>query len=337
VSVSHGASLLKKVPPLDAELARQILEAAPTVIHVYDLRAEESVYQNRRFGELLGHPAAAQAPANDFHMHIHPDDAALFPDHRARLKTLGRGETLSWEFRMRDVAGEWRWFLSRDTLLSRDDDGAPLLAVGSAFDITDQKRAEEHKELLADEMRHRARNLVSLVQAIGRMSRPKDQPEVVRHIDALMGRLLTLLKTGSILLSSSSRSAELRAILEASLAPFAADSQPVRISFDGPSVVLTEHTAGGLGLAFHELATNAVKYGALSQDSGRIAITWSVRDGHFVMEWKELGGPTVRPPGQEGFGALVIRQSVARERNGRITLDYLPDGLRCRFEFEIGD
>ncbi|HWA89833.1 MAG TPA: HWE histidine kinase domain-containing protein [Rhizomicrobium sp.] len=326
---------MKNVPPLDAELARQILEAAPTVIYAYDVQSQKSVFQNRRFGELLGHPQATHPPENDWRLHIHPDDAALFPAHRERLKAIRHGETLSWEFRMRDVHGGWRWFLSRDTLLSRNAEGAPLLVVGSAFDITEQKRAEEHKELLADEMRHRARNLVSLVQAIGRMSRPKDQPEVGQHIDALMGRLLTLLKTGSILLSSSSRSAELREILESALAPF---NHASRFTIEGPSVVLTEHTAGGLGLAFHELATNAVKYGALSQESGRIAVVWALEnDGaQFVMEWKESGGPPVAAPNSEGFGALVIRQSVARERNGRIALDYLPDGLRCRFEFEMG-
>ena len=131
--------------------------------------------------------------------------------------------------------------------------------------------------------------------------------------------------------------AELRAIVETALAPFTAENQPARISFDGPSVVLTEHTAGGLGLAFHELATNAVKYGALSQDAGRIAIEWSVRNGRFAMDWVERGGPMVGSPGKEGFGALVVRQSIARERNGKIALEYRPDGLRCRFEFDMGD
>lgn len=103
--------------------------------------------------------------------------------------------------------------------------------------------------------------------------------------------------------------------------------------------MVSEHTAGGLALAFHELATNATKYGALSVESGRVTIAWTVsqRDGGqcFAMEWKESAGPPVQPPASEGFGALVIRQSVARERNGRIALDYLPEGLRCRFEFDF--
>ena len=138
----------------------------------------------------------------------------------------------------------------------------PELVVGIASEITDQKRAEQHKELLADEMRHRARNLVAIVQAIGRMSRPKGQPEVNKYIDVFMGRLLTLLNTGGIVLSSTARTADLREILDAALKPFASS----RISIQGPAVSLSEHTAGSMALAFHELATNAIKYGALSAE-----------------------------------------------------------------------
>lgn len=329
-----AASPLQRI---DAALARQVLETAPTVIYVYDLKREISVFQNRRFGELLGHPPPESPHANEWMAHIHPEDASRFPAHRERLKAIRPGETLAWEFRMLDASGDWRWFLSRDALLSSDEDGRPLFIVGSASEITEQKRAEQHKELLADEMRHRARNLVSIVQAIGRMSRPKDQPEVNKHIDTFMGRLLTLLNTGGIVLSSTARTADLRAIVEATLAPFGRDDILPRVSIDGPAISLSEHAAGGLALAFHELTTNAIKYGALRTETGKIAIRWTLTPGSdgelFAMEWKESGGPPVQPPSAEGFGAMVIRQSVARERAGRIVLDYLPDGLCCRFEF----
>jgi PAS domain S-box-containing protein len=327
--------LASSTPPLDARLARQVLEAAPTVIYVHDVQRGQSLFQNRRFGELLGHPPDADpAHPGDWTAHIHDEDAKLLAAHRERLKTIKRGETLLMEYRMRDAAGEWRWFLSRDSLLSSDHHGLPELVVGSAFDITEQKQAEQLKELLADEMRHRARNLVSLVQAIGRMSRPKNQPEVNRHIDTFMGRLLTILNTGGIVLSSTARTAELRAVIEATLAPFASANVTSRVSMDGPAVLLTEHTAGGLALAFHELATNAIKYGALSVEQGSIAVRWTLDAGRFTMEWKESGGPPVQPPAQEGFGGMVIRQSIARERGAKITIDYLPDGVCCRFEFE---
>ena len=326
-----------KNPSLDPVLASMVLEAAPSVIYVYDVQREHSVFQNRRFGELLNHPPL-EPDGSEWALYIHQDDAEKFQAYRQRLKNIAPGETLFWEFRMRDAQGVWRWFMSRDNLLTSDDRGRPLLIVGSASDISEQKRAEQHKDLLAEEMRHRARNLVSVVQAIGRMSRPKGQPEVARHVDAFMGRLLTLLNTGSIVLSSHTRTAEVAEIARTSLQPFQ-DGRTERIAMEGPKVEVAEHTAGGLALALHELATNAVKYGALSSETGKVAVKWessftqSAR--RFVMTWTETGGPAVRPPTSEGFGALVVRQSVARESNGKIEIDYAPAGLICRFEFDL--
>jgi two-component sensor histidine kinase len=240
---------------------------------------------------------------------------------------------------MRDAKDNWRWFQSRDSLLSSDPAGAPLMIVGSASEITEQKDAEQRKELLADEMRHRARNLVAIVQAIGRMSRPKGQPEVNKYIDTFMGRLLALLNTGGIVLSSAARTADLRAIAESTLGPFKSEAQSSRISVDGPSLFLSERIAGGLALAFHELATNAVKYGALSIEGGSVSLSWKVtEDGSekgATIEWRERDGPTVSPPPAEGFGAMVIRQSIAREPGGEVVFNYDPSGFHCTLTFKL--
>lgn len=321
---------------LDAELARRVLESAPTILYVHDVQNERSIFQNRSFAELLGLPEIA---ADEWESLVHPDDAKKLGRHRARLKTIDAGETLFWEFRMRDCAGNWRWFLSRDVLLSRDSVGKPLLIVGNASDITERKDAEEHMEILAGEMRHRAKNLISLVEGIGRLSRPKDQPAVNAFVDTYMGRLKALLRTGDIVLSSNQRSAYLQAVLETVLSPFQNEDEPERITLRGPAVALSERTAGGLALAFHELATNAVKYGALSAPAGRVSVCWTLQPGdggeEFAMEWRESEGPAVSPPLAEGFGGKVIRHSIAHESKSRIALDYLPEGLRCGFTFHI--
>jgi PAS domain S-box-containing protein len=323
---------------LDADLTRNILEAAPTILYVYDLEKKRSVFQNRRFGELLGHPSAGKN-SSDWTTFIHPEDADRFPVHREKLHAIRAGEVLFWEFRMRDASNNWRWFQSRDSLLSSNSSGAPLLIVGSASEITEQKDAEQRKELLADEMRHRARNLVAIVQAIGRMSRPKGQPEVNKYIDTFMGRLLTLLNTGGIVLSSASRTADLAAIAESTLAPFGGETGLSRISIKGPALGLPERIAGGLALAFHELATNAVKYGALSVERGVVSLTWDVfmqgNEALVKIEWMETGGPPVSPPSSDGFGGLVVRQSVSREPGGEVAFDYAPQGLRCRLTFKM--
>jgi PAS domain S-box-containing protein len=322
----------------DAVLAHRILEAAPTIIYVYDIQAERSVFQNRRFGELLGHNGPV-TPDGDWKEYVHPDDALRFREHRHSLKTIDAGETLFWEFRMQAANGQWRWFLSRDVLLSADAAGKPHLIVGSATDITEQKNAEEHKEILFGEMRHRAKNLISLVEAIGRLSRPRNRPDVDAFIDAYMERLKAILRTGDIVLSSDARTADLQAVIETAIAPFQNEQGPTRIAVKGPSVALPERTAGSVALAFHELATNAMKYGALSVPSGSVSIRWSLTGGetaeHFAMEWKESGGPPVSPPNTEGFGGRVIRHSIAHEANGKIALDYMLDGLRCGFTFDI--
>jgi len=324
--------------PLNADLTREILEAAPIILYVYDLEKQRSVFQNRRFGELLGHAPAEHGPS-EWTAFIHPDDAGRFPTHRENLKTIRPGEVRFWEFRMRDANNNWRWFQSRDSLLSSDAGGTPLLIVGSASEITEQKDAEQRKELLADEMRHRARNLVAIVQAIGRMSRPKGQPEVNKYIDTFMGRLLTLLNTGGIVLSSASRMADLAAIAESTLTPFRSGMQLSRISVNGPQLELPERIAGGLALAFHELATNAFKYGALSVEGGSVSLVWTLtRRGPETLvkiEWTETGGPHVSPPSSEGFGGMVVRQSVSREPDGNVTFDYDPVGFRCTLSFRM--
>jgi PAS domain S-box-containing protein len=322
--------------PLNAELARRVLQAAPTIIYVYDLQDARSVFQNRRFAELLGH---AETPADEWRGFMHPEDEKRFAQHRARLKTIAPGETLFWEFRMRDAGGQWRWFLGRDVLLSQDDAGKPLLIVGNAADITEQKDAEEHMEILAGEMRHRAKNLISLVEGIGRLSRPKNRSDIDAFIDVYMGRLKALLHTGDIVLSSNQRMAYLSAVVETALKPFQNDDSPERIALRGPAVIVSEKTAGGLALALHELATNAVKYGALSVPAGKVSLQWTLTPHEtgerFAMEWQESDGPPVAPPQAEGFGGKVIRHSIAHEPAGRIALEYLPDGLRCSFTFEI--
>jgi len=327
---------------LDTNLARRILQAAPTILYVYDVQKERSVFQNRSIGDLLGHkPMVDGGPSNGWAAFIHPEDKDRFPNHRARLKKIRPGETLFWEFRAQNTSGQWRWFLSRDTLMSSDDSGEPLLVVGSASDITEQKQAEQHKELLADEMRHRARNLVAIVQAIARMSRPKNQPEANKYIDTFMGRLLTLLNTGGIVLSSALRLADFGAVVDSTLAPFRDVAGKKRITTEGPIVDLPERTAGGLAMAIHELATNAVKYGALSIDTGSVYLQWTLTDlggqKHFTMLWKETGGPAVSTPTSEGFGGMVIRQSVAHEIDSKLSLLYLPEGLSCSLGFRISE
>jgi PAS domain S-box-containing protein len=323
--------------PLGPALAHAALEKSPSIIYIYDVQAEKSVFQNRRFAELLGHSLDENPAENDWRRYIHEDDALGFPAHRARLKSIKPGEVLAWSFRMRHASGEWHHFAARDVLLETDDDGTPRLIVGNAANITDQKTMEERKNLLLGEMRHRSRNLVTLINAIGRQSMPRDQPDVVQFFEAFMGRMRALLATADTVLSSEERMADLRAVADTALAPFVGGAV-ARVSVEGPPVLVSENAAGNLALALHELATNATKYGALSRPEGSVALSWDVHtDGAkrtVVLEWRERGGPPVQPPSREGYGSRVIRNAL-RGNDTEVALDFHPEGVHCRIRFGL--
>ncbi|MBV8801311.1 MAG: PAS domain-containing protein [Alphaproteobacteria bacterium] len=320
--------------PLAPALAQAALEQAPTIIYIYDVQAGKSIFQNRPFGQLLGY---APDGGNDWQRFIHPEDAAAFPKHHQKLMSIQPGEVLTWHFRMRDVKGDWQHFLSRDVLLETDDTGAPRLIVGNASNITDQKAAEERKNLLLGEMRHRARNLVTLIDALGRQSMPRDNAAVAQFFDAFMGRMRALLETAETVLSSEQRMADLRAVAEKALAPFVNGENP-RVRLQGPPVFVGESAAANLALVLHELATNATKYGALSGASGAVCLQWSVAEPEgarrVALEWRETAGPEVKPPTRQGYGTRVIRNAL-RGSDTDVALNFEPEGVHCRIAFAL--
>jgi PAS domain S-box-containing protein len=321
--------------PLGPQLAQAALEKSPSIIYIFDVQAERSVFQNRSFSELLGHAAKDGHAENDWRRHLHDEDALAFPAYRERLKAIKPGEVLSWSFRMRDANGEWHHFAARDVLLESDETGAPRLIVGNAADVSEHKTLEERKNLLLGEMRHRARNFAALMDALGRQSMPRHEPKVAEFFEGFMGRMRALLDTADAIFASDKRMADLRAVAKTALAPFVSGHT---VELDGPEIQLQESAAGNLALALHELATNATKYGALSRDTGSVAVSWNVvsKDGHrtVTLEWREQGGPEVTPPSHEGYGSRVIRNAM-RGSNSQVALDYLPEGVHCRIRFSL--
>jgi PAS domain S-box-containing protein len=218
----------------------------------------------------------------------------------------------------------------------KDAAGRVIGASKIARDISERRRAQQQQDLLLGEMKHRTRNFVAVVSAIARQSRPKDAPEAAAVLDLFAGRLLALLSIGEIVVHSASRQASLQSLFEATLKPFENPQQKARIELSGPALEVSEQTAGGLALAVHELATNALKYGALKTDTGRVSLNWSVDDaGRVVNEWKESGGqPVASEPTRKGFGSRVISSAVSSEQNGSSTLRFDRGGVCCRFEFQ---
>jgi PAS domain S-box-containing protein len=232
-------------------------------------------------------------------------------------------------------SNDWRWF-SAQAVPIRDTNGNVHEWVTIIIDIHQRKLARDRRELVIGELRHRLKNLFAVIGSLTQSSRPRGTPVVDEFIAKLNGRLHALSAAADLVVARGRVSLELSEVASATLAPFM-EERSSRIAADGPKVELSEETGGALALAIHELATNAIKYGALSVPDGKVRLNWRhdpVDDGERVeIEWRETGGPVCAPPSRLGFGARVIKFAAAREKSGKVTLDYPPEGLRCRISF----
>lgn len=269
--------------------------------------------------------------AQDWLVSVHPDD-------RDRWNVEYTEELQHIELRLKDPDGTWRWHRLRATPV-RDAKGTVREWVGTIHDIHDQKYASEHRDLVIGELRHRLKNLVAVIDALAKNSRLRNggEPGVENFLQRFLGRLHALGAAGDLVLAGGRGTIEVTPLIEATLAPFSSDSAKMRVRASGPNLTVSEELGAGLGLAVHELATNALKYGALSVPDGSVTLTWSAARVNgaeeVVFEWKEYGGPTPVPPSRPGFGTRMIKNVVAREKSGRVEMQYQPEGVHCRIAF----
>ncbi len=266
--------------------------------------------------------------ADEFRAALHPDDRHLVQ----RFHKLAETEdTFAAEYRIVQPGGEIIWLSGRGRVVSRDANGKPLRLVNIVTDITERKGTEEHIQLLMREISHRSRNLLSVVQAIaGQTARTAGSMQEFET--RFSRRLLGLAASHDLLVHEGWRGAPLAELVRQQLAPFAGP-QSARLAISGPDVILTTEAAQAIGLALHELATNAIKYGALANATGKVTISWTFEtdpDGApaLRLSWIEDGGPPVTPPSRKGFGHVVIERMVAQALNGGVIMDFAPRGLR---------
>jgi len=210
-----------------------------------------------------------------------------------------------------------------------DENGQLIGAVNMLVDISERKRTEEQQALLVRELHHRVKNTLATVQAImGSTARSCDTIEDFKT--ALIGRIGSLAKT-HVLLSEEGRVATFADILHSELDAFD-DGSGERIKLSGPSVDLPSRLAVSLGMAVHELATNAAKYGALSVYGGKVTVAWTVvidAERHTLnIDWVESGGPPVTEPVRQGFGARLLNFVLPGQIQAKTTIEYRPDGVR---------
>ena len=284
------------------------------------------------FFRLMGLPVSPRPIANDVVRAVrHPDDAARVRE--GFRDALARGiNSYEVEYRIiRPSDGELRWIFGRGRTV-RDGSGKPVRYSGVDIDITERKRAEEHVRLLMNELNHRANNLLTVVQALAHQT--ADSAEAKAFAKRLTQRVAGLAASNSLLISGKWQGVELATLVRSQLAPFVVGLDR-RVVLNGPSLRLMPAAAEAVGMALHELATNAVKHGALAAGDGTIRVDWSVeeRAGHaaFSMAWLEEGGPPVAKPLRSGFGRTVIERLIAQALGGSATLDFAPGGVVWRF------
>jgi PAS domain S-box-containing protein len=195
-------------------------------------------------------------------------------------------------------------------------------ALETNRDITKRKRAEEQLRLLMREMNHRAKNMLSVVDAIAHQTATRNPDDFIERFSE---RIQALSANQELLVRNEWKGVEIESLVRAQLAHFA-DLIGSRIAVQGPVLRLNPTGAQAIGLALHELATNAGKYGALSTEAGRVDIRWGTEGETFTMSWTERGGPPVSPPRRRGFGAVVMKEMAERNAGGSVELDYAPSG-----------
>lgn len=218
-----------------------------------------------------------------------------------------------------------------------DGDEGPSGAVVQIIDVTERRQAEERQALLMAELSHRVKNTLATVLSIGQQTRRRHD-DTASFWRSFEGRLRALSETHNLLADHFWEWVQLAEVIRHEVTPYAQEPQDVCIH--GPAIELRPKAALALGMVFHELATNAAKYGAFSQPGGHLDVRWTLTDGpepRILLCWKETGGPAIAVPSTAGFGTTLIQRSLAYELQGATILCFDADSVRCDLEFPVSE
>ena len=263
---------------------------------------------------------------------VHPDDLAWCE--AAVEAAISAREDFEIEYRALKPDGQIGWILARGQAMF--EEGRAVRLAGVSLDITARKISEQRLRLLLDEVDHRAKNTLASVQSIALQTlRYAEHPAAFNRV--FIERLHALGRAHELLTEASWQGADLADVVDRTLKVHAPAELGARVALSGPAVRLGPNAAVTLNMAFHELATNAIKYGALSTPDGRIDVDWTadVDAGAITIDWRETGGPVVATPSRRGFGSRLIEQALAREMDGEARLIFQPEGLWCHLRLPL--
>ena len=309
------------------ERYRGVYQHAGTGIAITDMQGR-ILSCNPAYAKMLGFSEEELLTLN-FASLVHSEDR----DADAKeIKSLVAQEIPEFEILNRSVGkgGQIIW-VHKHVSLIRDETGRPTNLVALVTDMTERKEAEEQIKLLLREVNHRAKNMLALVQAVARQTIAATPEDFLQRFGE---RVRALAASQDLLVKHEWRGVDLEELIRFQLAPFA-DLIGNRVGLNGPALFIPAAAAQALGMAIHELATNASKYGSLSEPNGRVDVRWHFADAEngeqgFVMSWSEWGGPPVVKPARRGFGSKVICLLTESSLNGAVELDYAPSGLFWR-------
>ena len=259
-----------------------------------------------------------------FRRRVLPADLARIEAETADALAAGK-DLVNYEFRIVRDDGAIRWIEGAARFVFGAD-GAPVRMVGTNVDITERKAAEQHQRLLVNELNHRVKNTLAIVQAIAWQSfRSSGASRLAR--EAFEGRLAALAAAHDVLTRQDWDGGSITQVLGSAVAPH--DPGEGRLKASGPLVMLDPKAAVALALAMHELATNAVKHGALSTPEGRVDVCWTVDSDVLDLTWRETGGPPVKAGIKRGFGTRLLEQGLSEELKGAVRMEVRPEGLVC--------
>lgn len=313
------------------DLLLSISESTPDFIYAKDLNSR-MIFANRAVLRAMGKTWTEIRGKSDVEWHSDPDEARIIVAADARIMAEGTTESLE---EVVTTAEGPQVFLSTKSPL-RAADGRIIGLFGLSMNITERKNNERLRQLLVDELDHRVRNTLALVQVMARQTLKTAGVDKAAWA-AFEGRLQAMAQAHSLLTRDSWEGEEVRRIVAEALAVHGADHAG-RFDIAGPDLWIDAQNALALAMALHELGTNALKYGALSVPAGRVSIAWSVdlsdKPAMFELAWRESGGPVVRPPARRGFGTKLIETAFGKQAAPRLLYD--PDGLAFHARLPVG-
>jgi PAS domain S-box-containing protein len=317
---------------LETELRfAEFAQASPDVLWIYDARERRFPFISPAFSELFHRPPEdAVNDPNLWYSMVHEADKHKLHDVIARCLA---GERVSLEYRIVRPNGSICWL--RDLAFPLPDEAGGRFVGGLARDITERVETEEQRELFVRELNHRVKNTLAIVQSLASQSR-LGASTLIEFESTFTARLHALAHAHDLLTLTNWEGTTLGDVVQGAVGAFSAmDGERPRIVSSGPPVWIDANMAVTLSLAFHELATNAIKHGALSNAKGRVDISWTFDppkgpSGVDVI-WRESGGPPVKAPKRRGFGSMLIERVLAHEMEGPVQLAFQPGGVECRF------